>query len=135
MAPTESATKYHSMRVNLQVIERKTLMGVELNPLDWGWKLSNGYYCPIMTDLNAATGIFFVVFDVITTSPRNAHAVLILAVAKSMVLSVSASRNCNEIDWENCENEVDMDDFSDEKEDKNIFDVFIEKSRTLKNIS
>ena len=135
MAPTESATKYHSMRVNLQVIERKTLMSVELNPLDWGWKLSNGYYCPIMTDLNAATGTFFVVFDVITTSPRNAHAVLILAVAKSMVLSVSASRNCNEIDWENCENEVDMDDFSDEEEDKNIFDVFIEKSRTLKNIS
>ena len=32
--------------------------------------------------------IFFVVFHVIATSPRNVHAVLILAVAKSMVLSV-----------------------------------------------
>ena len=32
--------------------------------------------------------IFFVLFDVIATSPRNVHAVLILAVAKSVVLSV-----------------------------------------------
>ena len=32
--------------------------------------------------------IFFVVFDVIATSPRNVHAVLILAVAKSMALPV-----------------------------------------------
>ena len=56
IAPTESATKYHSMRVHLQVIKWKTLMSVELNPLDWGWKLSNGHYCPIMTNLNAAPG-------------------------------------------------------------------------------
>ena len=34
LAPTESATKYHSMRVRLQVIEWKTLISVELNPLD-----------------------------------------------------------------------------------------------------
>ena len=88
LAPTVSANKYHSMRVHFQVIEWKTLMSVELNPLDWGWKLSNGHYCPIMTDLNAHPTIFFVVFHVIATSPRNVHAVLILAVAKSMVLSV-----------------------------------------------
>ena len=54
IAPTESTTKYHSMRVHLQVTEWKTLMRVELNLLDWGWKLSNRHYCPIMMDLNAA---------------------------------------------------------------------------------
>ena len=32
--------------------------------------------------------IFFVLFDVIATSPKNVHAVLILAVAKSMFLPV-----------------------------------------------
>ena len=46
LAPTKSATKYHSMQVHLQVNEWKTLMSVELNPLDWWWKLSNGLYCP-----------------------------------------------------------------------------------------
>ena len=90
LAPTESATTYQSIRVHLQVIEWKTLMRVELNLLDWGWKLSNGHHCPIMTDWNGhiCLTIFFVLFDVIGTSPRNAHAVLVLAVAKSMVLSV-----------------------------------------------
>ena len=54
LAPTESATKFHSMRVHTQVIKWKTLMNVKLNPLDWRWKLSNGHYCPIMMDLNRA---------------------------------------------------------------------------------
>ena len=34
LAPTESATKHHSMQIHLQVTEWKTLMSVELNPLD-----------------------------------------------------------------------------------------------------
>ena len=54
IAPTENTTKCHLVRVHLQVIEWKTLMRVELNLLDWGWKLSNRHYCPIMMDLNAA---------------------------------------------------------------------------------
>ena len=54
LAPTESATKFHSMRVHTQVIKWNTLMSVKLNPLDWRWKLSNGHYCPIMMDLNRA---------------------------------------------------------------------------------
>ena len=66
--------------------------------------------------------IFFVLFYLIATSPRNVDAVLIFAVAKRMVLSVSACGNCNGIDCENCENEVEMDDFNDKEEDRNIFD-------------
>ena len=34
---------------------------------------------------------------------------------------VSACGNCNGIDCKNCENEVDMNDFSDKEEDRNIF--------------
>ena len=43
---------------------------------------------------------------------------------KHGLVCVSACGNCNGIDCENYENEVDMDDFSDEEEDRNIFDVF-----------
>ena len=35
-APTENAAKYHFVRVHLQVIQWKTLICVQLNPLDWG---------------------------------------------------------------------------------------------------
>ena len=89
LALIESATKHHSMRAHLQVIEWKTLMSVELNPLDWEWKLSNGHYCPIMTDLNAAPdNILRFIRCNCNIFKKNVHAVLILAVAKSMVLSV-----------------------------------------------
>ena len=77
------------MRAHLQVIEWKTLMSVELNPLDWRWKLSNGHYCPIMTDLNAAPdNILRSIRCNCNIFKKNVHAVLTLAVAKSMVLSV-----------------------------------------------
>ncbi|CAB4056417.1 unnamed protein product [Lepeophtheirus salmonis] len=54
LAPTKNATKYHFLQIQLQVIEWKTLMGVELRPLDWGWKLSNNNYTSIMVDFSAA---------------------------------------------------------------------------------
>ena len=37
---------------------------------------------------------------------------------------VPACGSCNGIDCENCENKVDIDNFSEEEEDGNIFDVF-----------
>ena len=125
IAPTESATKYHSMRVHLQVIKWKTLMSVELNPLDWGWKLSNGHYCPIMTDLNAAPGnILRFIQCNCNISKKRPCSTNTCSCKKHSLVCVSACGNYNGIDSENCENEVNMDDFSDEEEDRNIFDVF-----------
>ena len=125
LAPTESATKYHSMRVHLQVTEWKTLMSVELNPLDWGWKLSNGHYCPIMTDLNVAPdNILRFIRCNCNISKKRPCSTNTCSCKKHGLVCVSACANCNGIDCENCENEVDMDDFSDEEEDRNIFDVF-----------
>ena len=43
---------------------------------------------------------------------------------KHGLVCVSACGSCNGIDRENCENEVDIDNFSEEEEDRNIFDVF-----------
>ena len=125
LAPTVSANKYHSMRVHFQVIEWKTLMSVELNPLDWGWKLSNGHYCPIMTDLNAAPdNILRCIPCNCNISKKRPCSTNTCSCKKHGLVCVSACGNCNGIDCENYENEVGMDDFSDEEEDRNIFDVF-----------
>ena len=53
LPPTESATKFHCLRVYYQVM---VWMGMEgdLDPLDWGWNLENNQYVPIMTAMNAA---------------------------------------------------------------------------------
>ena len=113
------------MSVHLQVIEWKILMSIELNPLDWGWKLSNGHYCPIMMDLNAAPdNILRCIRCNCNISKKRPCSTNTGSCKKHGLVCVSACGNCNEIDCENCENEVDIGDFSDEEENKNIFDVF-----------
>ena len=80
--------------------------------------------------------IIFVLFDVIGTSPRNVHAVLIHAVAKHGLVCVSASGNCNGIDCENCENGKYKWTTSVTKKKIEIYlmHLMIEKPRTRKNI-
>ena len=51
LPPTESAAKYHSLRVHLQLVVWQTLDTSSLNPTEWGWKNENdGSLCPITTD-------------------------------------------------------------------------------------
>ena len=64
---------------------------------------------------------FFASFDATAAAPRRGHAALTLAAAESMIPFVFLHVL---IDCENFENEIDMDDDSNEKEDRNIFDVF-----------
>ncbi len=47
LPPTSFAASYHSLRVYHQVQEWK---GNKLPPEDWGWRLCNSHYVPIMTD-------------------------------------------------------------------------------------
>lgn len=52
LPPTSAATKYHSQRVYLQVHQ---WMGIDtMLPVEWGWKIEDGLYVPLMTDLPAA---------------------------------------------------------------------------------
>ena len=54
LPPTESAAKYHALRVHLQVVIWATLDTLALNPLSWGWKIEDGKLAPITTDKPAA---------------------------------------------------------------------------------
>ena len=47
LPPTDSAAKYHSLRVYLQVMQ---WMGFNKDETKWGWKKSSGVLIPIMTD-------------------------------------------------------------------------------------
>ena len=55
LPPTEEATKYHSYRVYQQV---QVWRGKEINPIDWGWIVSNNMFLPKMTDLPPAPPSF-----------------------------------------------------------------------------
>ena len=77
-----------------------------------------------MTDLNAAPdNILCFIWCNCNISKKRPCSTNTCSCKKHGLVCVSACGNCNEIDCENSENEVDIDDFSDE-EGKNIFDVF-----------
>lgn len=54
LTPTVAAAKQHIRRVHLQAVQWQTLMAVKINPADWGWKLCQERYVPVMTTLSPA---------------------------------------------------------------------------------
>jgi len=53
LPPTSAAAKYHSLHVYLQVQKWKGC-SAEVQPLEWGWKMSEGKQMPVLTDLPPA---------------------------------------------------------------------------------
>ena len=51
LPPTSAAAQQHAFRVNLQV---KQWMGMQLNPTDWGWRVSGNQLVPIHSELPPA---------------------------------------------------------------------------------
>ena len=54
LPPTDRATYYHSLRFYLQVIQWKTLITTNADPSEWGWKVHQNFFAPIMTNLEPA---------------------------------------------------------------------------------
>ena len=54
LPPTVNAATYHILRNHLQIVHWATLMHTEKIPEDWGWRVNNGKYTPILTDLPVA---------------------------------------------------------------------------------
>ena len=50
LPPSERAAWFHALRAYYQVQEWNSLMGMNLNLLDWGWKVDGDKLMPIMTD-------------------------------------------------------------------------------------
>lgn len=103
-------------------------MSVEINPLDWGWKLSNRSYDPILTDLSAAPNniLRFVRCNCNVTkkSPSTTN------VCSCRLSCVSACSNSNGVEWENCDKqEVSSDENSvgsEEETDRNRFNLIFD---------
>ena len=54
LPPTPRAGYYDSLRVHLQVVTWESRGEINLDPLEWGWKLNENSLVPIMTDLDPA---------------------------------------------------------------------------------
>ena len=54
LPPTENSAKFHILRTHHQVIQWNTLMAIDKDPTDWGWKLADGHCMAIASDQDAA---------------------------------------------------------------------------------
>jgi len=52
LPPTSAAAKFHSLRAHLQA--REWTQTSDLEPTMWGWRLDNGLYVPVKTDMPPA---------------------------------------------------------------------------------
>lgn len=42
--PTQNAASYHVYRAHFQIVHWRTLLATDIQPTDWGWKISNDCY-------------------------------------------------------------------------------------------
>jgi len=54
LPPTERAGYYHSLSVYLQIMIWRDLIGNDLDPQQWEWKLERNMLIPVITDLTPA---------------------------------------------------------------------------------
>ena len=125
LPPTERAAYYHSLRVHLQVIQWKSLLGTSLEPADWGWKLRDGYYEPIMTDMKVAPdNILKFIRCKCKTSTKSPCGTNTCTCKKNGLKCVAACGYCHGDQCNNVEDVIAEKDSSDEENsDANIFDL------------
>ena len=116
----KGATYYHSLRVHLQVIQWKTLMTTNADPLEWGWKVRQKFFAPIMTDLEPAPKelLNFVRCNCKTTS-RNTCGRNLCSCRKNGLTGVAACGDCR---GESCNNSSS--ETEDDNEDRSLFEQF-----------
>jgi hypothetical protein len=54
LPPMENSAQFHVLRVHLQVVQWLSLMEVQLDPEDWGWKNEGSLLVPIASDQKSA---------------------------------------------------------------------------------
>ena len=107
LPPTESAARYHSLRVYLQTQRWKHLSESHLNPLDWGWILEKGHLVPKMTDKAPGPDSLL---KIVRCACNTSNCVTNCSCKKHGLPCVSACKHCLGVNCENvatvCEDEI-----------------------------
>src|SRR6218665_2852989 len=116
LPPTQNAATYHVYRTHLEIVQWQTLLATDIQPTDWGWKISKDRYVPIQTDLQPAPDeILNVVRCKCKVEGRRPCSTRLCSCMKHGLSCVAACKNCY---GDQCENvaETDNDDLPSEEE-------------------
>jgi hypothetical protein len=102
LPPTINASKFHILRTHLQVRQWRSLMKEHITPTDWGWKLMNGQYIPIATDLEPAPERMLAIMRCKCRSDsKHPCSTQLCTCAKNGLQCVAACKHCKGCDCEN----------------------------------
>ena len=119
LPPTESAARYHLYRVHLQVVHWKLLSTATLNPSEWGWKMHEGKYNPVLTDMDIAhPDVLKVACCKCSAESKRPCGTRVCLCVKYGLSCVTACKNCNGVACGNVQ-EIDVGDLV-ESEDAEI---------------
>lgn len=110
LPPTSAAARYHSRRVYLQIQQWKG--NNNLQPVDWGWRMSDGNLVPVMTDLPPAPQ------DLLNVIQCNCSTDCGSARCTCRKNNLECSPACGQCRGSSCTNSV-LDSFSDDDDEEN----------------
>ena len=128
LPPTERASFFHSLRVNVQVCQWKYLDQHIILADEWGWSFRNGTMVPIKTDIDPAPEwlLNFVRCKCKNTS-KNPCSTRTCSCRKN---GLSCVQTCSGCHGESCNNQAEFREHDDSDSDddcdfdRNIFDIF-----------
>ena len=103
LPPTENSAKFHCLRTHLQVVIWKQLTTLTcLKETDWGWKLQDGAFIPIGTDIEPAPeDLLKIVRCKCKSDSRNPCSSNICSCRKNGLQCVASCKNCCGVSCEN----------------------------------
>jgi len=125
LPPTEHAAKFHVMRSHLQAVRWSTLSSCELDPCDWGWRMSeDGELIPIMTDRAVAPDD---ILNIIRCKCKSSCTSSLCSCKKNGLHCVTACANCHgnsclNVDKSTAHEIADADSYSDRECDDTTAD-------------
>jgi hypothetical protein len=136
LVPTENSAKFHVFRAHIQAVQWKQFSTEVLIADDWGWKLHEGEYIPVASDIDIAPAdILKVACCKSHSSSKKQCGTAHCQCVKYGLSCVAACKNCNGVSCENAKVQLLDDDdlifeeeaeLSDEVEDYLISDDNIE---------
>ena len=117
LVPTENAAKFHVFRAHIQAVQWKLLSTEVLHPENWGWKLHEGEYIPVASDIDVAPpDLLKVACCKCSSSAKKQCGTRLCQCVKYGLSCVAACKNCNGVCCENAKVQLlDDDDLLDEE--------------------
>ena len=120
LPPSLRATYYHDLQVYHQMNVWGKISDNDIDPLSWGWKISNGKFSPIMTDIKAGPPN---ILKIIRCGWKGSCSSKYTC-RKAGLKCAFSCKTCQGVTCGNIKEDRDIKHEEDEDLDENVFDIF-----------